>query len=108
MNTLPAPSTATPCGDASHAAVPAIPSPLYPFTPSPAIVEMSPVPASTRRMRLLPRSAINTLPPASTATPYGWFNLAVVAAIPSLTNPALPFPAIVEIMPVAALILRTR
>ena len=48
---LPAPSTATPCGECSRAAVAGPPSPVEPDVPLPATVVMMPVPTATLRMR---------------------------------------------------------
>src|SRR3990172_215060 len=87
MNTLPPPSTATPNGLYSWALVAAAPSPENPGVPVPAIVLINPVPPSTRRTRWLEESAINTLPPPSTATPYGLYSWALVAAGPAPGEP---------------------
>src|SRR3990172_5554260 len=108
MNTLPAPSTATPIGLSSWASVAAAPSPENPRVPLPAKVLINPVPTSTRRTRWLEVSAMNTLPPPSTATPIGEPSRAPAAAAPSPENPAIPVPAIVLINPVTASIRRTR
>src|SRR3990172_1853797 len=102
MNTLPAPSTATPYGLYSWALVAAAPSPENPKVPVPAIVLINPGPASTLRIRWLAESAINTLPPPSTATPYGLYSWALVAAAPSPENPPVPVPAMVLMSPAAA------
>jgi len=50
-------------------------------------------PFATLRMRLLTVSAMYTLPAASTATPQGWFNWALVAGPLSPLYPIVPFPA---------------
>ena len=91
MNRSPAPSTATPCGSFSCAAVAGPPSPENPPRPSfalsaaksPATVVMIPVLASTRRITLLDASAMYTSPAASTATPVGVFSAARFAGPPS-------------------------
>jgi hypothetical protein len=57
MKTLPSASAATPKGLYSWALVATPPSPENPGVPIPATVVMMPV-ASTRRMALLPRSAM--------------------------------------------------
>src|SRR3990172_715791 len=51
---------------------------------------------------------MNTLPLPSTATPYGLFSLALVAAAPSPENPLIPVQAIVLINPVPASTRRIR
>ena len=68
--TLPLLSTATPSGTGISAEVGGPPSPPYPPIPLPAIVVIIPA-ALTFLIRLLPQSAIYTLPLPSTATPYG-------------------------------------
>ncbi len=62
----------------------------------------------TFRMRLLPCSAMYTLPDVSNATPKGWFNVADVANPVSPLKPEVPVPAIVVMIPVDTVILRTR
>src|ERR1022692_977423 len=57
--------------------------------------------ADTVRIRWLPVSAMNRLPKASTATPYGTLSCASVAGPPSPLNPAVPVPATVVIIPPA-------
>jgi hypothetical protein len=64
--------------------------------------------AATLRMRWLNVSAMNRLPAASTATPWGNQILALVAGPPSPEKIALPVPATVVITPVAVATLRTR
>src|SRR3990172_6505759 len=108
MNTLPTPSTVTPYGRFSWAPVAAAPSPENPLIPLPATVLINPVTASTLRTRSLKESATNTLPTPSTATPYGEFSWAPVAAPPSPENPGVPVPAMVLINPVTASTRRTR
>ena len=71
MYKLPAASSAMPHGQFSVANVACPPSPLNEPMPVPANVEMMPVDLVTRRMRLLPLSAMYKLPAASTATPVG-------------------------------------
>ena len=53
----------------------------------PATVEITPVTASMRRMRLLPVSATNRLPAASRAQPAGAWKVASAAGPPSPANP---------------------
>ena len=62
----------------------------------------------TLRILLLPWSAMYTLPDRSTATPWGRFSIAEVAAPLSPLDPAVvdPVPAIVVIVPVDAATLR--
>ena len=79
MNRSPAASTATPRGSSSSASVAGPLSPLYPRVPLPATVMMSPVAFTTSRITLLPSSAMNRSPAASTATPYGEYSSASVA-----------------------------
>ena len=55
---FPAPFTSKAVGKPKFADVAGIPSPLKEVLPVPAKVVMIPVPASTRRMRLFPPSAI--------------------------------------------------
>ena len=71
MKTLSSASTATETGELSSAYVPAPPSPLNPPTPDPATVTIMPVEMESKRMRLLPVSAMTRLPVASMATPCG-------------------------------------
>ena len=97
MYTLPDESTATPCGWFSVADVACPPSPLNEAALMPAIVEMRPVDLVTRRMLLLPESAMYRLPAASTATPCGALSAAFKGESPSPLYPAVPFPAIVYI-----------
>ena len=109
INRLPAPSRNTLVGELSAALVAGPPSPPKLAVPSPATVVMMPVLAVTLRMRLLPLSAINKLPAASTATPLGRKSWALVASPPSPPKPPLPpLPATVVMMPVLAVILRMR
>lgn len=48
---------------------------------------------STRRMRLFHVSAMSKLPIKSSATPCGWYKLALVLGPPSPLKPIMPFPA---------------
>ena len=82
------------------------PSPAEPFRPVPATVVMIPE-GDTRRTRWFPRSAMNTLPAASTATLNGRLTRAYSPGPPSPRMPACPSPAMVAITP-AGEILRTR
>src|SRR5437763_4370700 len=99
MNTLPAPSTATPRGALSAAPVAGEPSlqvgAAEHGVPFPATVEI--VVPDTSRTSLSPVSAMNTLPAPSTATPRGALSAAPVAGEPSLqvgaAEHAVPFPA---------------
>jgi hypothetical protein len=75
-------------------------------SPPPATVVMIPL-VLTRRMRLLPVSAIRNEPSGRAATSRGALSVAPVAASPSPPKPALPFPATVVITP-AGLTRRTR
>ena len=52
---------------------------------------------STRRMRLFHVSAMSKLPIKSSATPCGWYKLALVLGPPSPLKPIMPFPATVVI-----------
>src|SRR5215831_1353011 len=63
--------------------------------------------AAIFRTRLLLVSAMKRFPEVSTATSVGLLSPAVVAGLPSPENPAIPFPAMVEIVPVPST-LRTR
>ena len=65
----------------------------------PATVVMIPL-ALTRRMRLLPVSAIRNAPSGRAATSRGAFSAAPVAASPSPPKPALAGPATVVMTPV--------
>ena len=62
---------------------------------------------TTLRMRWPNESAMTRLPAGSTATPWGLFNRALVAAIPSPLNPPVPVPATVLMLPDVST-LRTR
>ena len=106
MNRLPTPSTATPAGKNSRAAVAGPPSPLKPLLPVPATVVMTPA-VSTLRIRWFHVSAMKRLPAPSTATSAGKNSRAAVAGLPSPLNPWLPKPATVVMTP-AESTLRTR
>ena len=82
---LPAPSTATPLGLFSWAAVAGPPSPLNPASPVPAAVLMTPA-ESTLRIRWLAVSAMKRLPAPSAATPLGNLSRAEVAGPLSPTS----------------------
>ena len=71
MKTFPMSSTATPRGLLSIALVAGPPSPPNDSDPVPANDVIIPVPASTRLMRWLERSAMKRLPPLSSANPVG-------------------------------------
>ena len=71
--------------------------PGYPAGPLPATVVTTP--PETLRMRLLPVSAMYTLPAESTAMPDGKNNWMLVAGPLSPLNPRVPFPAKVVIIP---------
>ena len=75
-------------------------SPLYPLTPVPAMVVMTPVAWFTSRMRLFSESAMKRFPAASTVTPVGSFSLALTASPPLPEEPEVPFPATVVMTPV--------
>jgi hypothetical protein len=79
------PSASTPGrADASTGNVQAgAPSPDDAATPSPSTVVMTPVPASTRRTRWLPVSAMNRSPLGASAIAVGAYSSAAVAARPS-------------------------
>ena len=62
----------------------------------------------TSRIRLFVLSVINRLPPRSTATLVGLFNLAEVAVPLSPLNPIAPFPATVVMTFDLPFTLRTR
>src|SRR5271157_3239593 len=108
MNRLPAPSSATPDGNASDPLTAGPPSPDHPLVPLPATVVMVWVAASTRRTRLPDRSAMKRLPAASTATPNGKFREASAAGPLSPVDDAAPLPATSVRMPVTASTLNTR
>src|SRR6516165_9706379 len=79
-------------------------SPLKPAVPFPATVVITPF--ETSRMRLLPESAMYTLPAESTPTLKLWkslFNWALVAGPLSPLKPAVPLPATVVITPLETL-----
>ena len=69
---------------------------------------ITPVEAVTLRIRWLLYSAMYTLPLLSTLMPQGLLNAADVAAPLSPLKLAVPVPAMVEMMPVETVILRTR
>ena len=102
MYSVPAESTATPSGPFSHALRAAPPSPMKPRVPVPATVHMVPS-GVTLRTTSFPVSAMNKLPVESTATPNGPLICALVAAPPSPVNPAVPLPATVVMVPLAAI-----
>src|SRR4029453_12154140 len=108
IHRFPAASTATPVGLVRLAAVAGPASPENPPKPFPATVVITPVPASTRRMRRLVVSAIHRFPAASTAPPVGSVRLAAVAGPASPEKPNVPFPATVLTAPVTASTLTTR
>src|SRR5258706_374085 len=85
MYRLPAASTSTASGKHNSALVAGPPSPEKPACPLPATVLIVPL-VSTLRIRWSPESAMYRLRPASTATPHGTPNRALVAGPPS------PFP----------------
>ena len=87
-------------GASSCAVVAGSPSPPKP-TVVPATVVMMP-PASTRRTRLLPVSAISRLPSEAIATSRGRLRRAAVARPPSPANP-VTLPATVVIAPFGAI-----
>ena len=64
--------------------------------------------AYTTRIRLLKVSPMYILPDLSIATPAGSFSVALVARMLSPLYPAVPFPAIVVIIPVHTVIIRRR
>jgi hypothetical protein len=96
----PPANAATRAGALSAALVAAPPSPPNAAVPVPATVAMIPL-ADTRRMRLLPVSAIRNPPPGSAATPPGWLSCASWAPSPSPPKPADPLPATVAMTPAA-------
>ena len=108
----PLPSMATPRTKASAVAVACLPSSgcLSPSraVPVPATVVITWVLASTRRRLPWPKSAMKTLPSASTATASGRSMKASAAGPPSPRSRALSLPAKVVILPVAASTRRTR
>ncbi len=106
MIRFPALSNVRRCGWLNSALVAGPPSPEDPAVPLPATVVMMPL-LSILRIRLFRESAIYTLPAPSRATPIGRFRLAEVAGPPSPENPAVPVPAMVEMIP-AELTLRMR
>src|SRR5437868_1092978 len=108
MYTFPAASAATYWGSLSEALAAAPPSPPRVCRPLPAIVEIYPFEAATSRIRLLAKSPTYRLPELSSATPVGEAKYALVAATPSAVEPVAPAPATVEMIWVAASILRTR
>lgn len=64
-------------------------SPPDAAVPLPASVQITP-PGVTPRTRLLPESAMNTLPPGKNAAPLGFESCAARAGPPSPENPAVP------------------
>src|SRR5207244_970388 len=94
---LPAESRATPKG-VSGVAVADAPDVAHPKLPLPATVLMVP-PTTILRTRLLPWSATQMLPAASTAIPHGRAIEAAVAGPPSPAKVELPLPAIVVMTP---------
>ena len=106
MKRFPAPSSVTPLGDQSRAAVAGPPSPRKPPSPPPATVVMTPVAA--RRTRELSESAMKRFPAPSSATPTGPASCAAVAGPPSPPKPCSPVPATVVMMPVTVSTRRTR
>jgi hypothetical protein len=105
---LPEESSAMP-RNPSNCAVNAGPeSPPNEDPPPPAMVDMTPVEALTRRMRPFPVSAMIRLPCASTARLSGRSSAAAVAGPLSPPEPAVPLPATVVMMPDSASIRRTR
>ena len=85
----------------SVALVPGPLSPEEPCKPVPTTVLMRPVVLLTFRMRLLPRSAMYTLPHASTATPVGKLIPALLLWPPSPQKAQVPFPTTVLMVPQA-------
>lgn len=75
---------------------------LGPTALVPATVLITPLPASTRRIRLLVSSAMKRLPSLSTAMLSGVTNCAFSADPPSPARPRFPLPATLDIMPVPA------
>ena len=69
-------------------------SPLYPATPVPATVEITPA-GDIMRTRLPNKSEKYTAPIMSTATPHGYIRLASTAGPPSPLYPLSPLPATV-------------
>ena len=106
MYSWPLGVTATPVGAFSLASVAGPPSPPYPESALPAMVEMMPV-TVTRRTRDAPESAMYRLKAASRATPAGADSCARVAGPPSPAKPYTPVPAAVPITPVLLLYSRT-
>src|SRR5437879_5649759 len=84
------------------------PSPLKQHCPSPAIVLITCVVASTRRIRQLVPSAMKRFPTVSTASGPLALNSAEVAGPPSPLKPHCPSPAIVLITCVVASTRRIR
>ena len=80
------------------AAVAGPPSPLKLAVPVPAIVVIIPE-VLIFRTRWLNASPIYRLPEASSVIPYGVLSFAAVAGLQSPLKPAVPVPAIVDIIP---------
>jgi hypothetical protein len=99
MYRLPAVSSAIARGGDRPAETAAKPSPLSIKLPFPAMVEMTPLTASTRRIRKFWLSEIKAFPWLSTATLFGWFKAARAAGPESPENPEMPVPARVETNP---------
>jgi len=95
INRLPAPSTVSQEGPFKQALVAGPSSPQKACVPFPATVVMVPVTASICRIRAFPKSLMNTLPFASSATPTGLFKHARVAGPWSPQKSNVPFPAAV-------------
>ncbi|RYG51427.1 hypothetical protein EON66_10770 [archaeon] len=82
------------------------PSPLKPAVPVPATLLMLPL-SSTRRMRWLLVSAMNSTTPPVTElyhadTPFGYSSCAAVAGPPSPLKPGVPVPATLLMMPLSS------
>ena len=86
-----------PWGPFISASVANPPSPVYPGTPFPAIVVMTPE-TSIFLTRLLLYSVKYTFPNLSTAMSLAQLTFAIVAIPPSPLHPPMPVPAIVEII----------
>ncbi len=89
-------------GSLSWAAVAGPPLPSTPVSPVPAMVVMTPVAASTRRILSLPESAMSRFQLASKTMPFGPSRWAALAGPPSPSSPGFPpSPTTVVMMPLA-------
>ena len=95
-------SHASPSGVLTGKVDAGVPSPDDAATPSPRTVEIVPVPAATRRTRVLPVSAMNRSPLLHNVTAAGSYSSAALAGPPSPKYPSVSgAPAIVRAVALA-------